>query len=377
MPNYESKWAQEGTDAHSCLEFILKNRKNLSVACKIATKKWSKEMADYAFDAALYIKSLLEAPKSVIYIESKVDSSAFTTVDQFSTLDVAVANYNARNLHIIDYKYGAGLMVDPKENSQLIYYALAMMLKLGMKNFDKATLTIIQPRKEDQDGETIRSWVIDTDDLREWGKKFKKGVKAALQPNAPVKAGEWCQFCLARIKCPALREQSFNDASIDFSPIKDEIKNLPAIRDVKDIGKLLAACEKLEVFISAVKERAFNDAKRGLKVNGYKLVEQRTNRKWANETTAIRVARKALGDKAFTKPKLISPTQFEKKFKKSKKAMVWLKKAVVKKPGGVTLAKESDKRRSTSIIDADFTVIEERKSMSTGKIMKEHFENKK
>ena len=38
MPNYESKYAQEGTDAHACLEFILKNRKNIFLAATNAYK---------------------------------------------------------------------------------------------------------------------------------------------------------------------------------------------------------------------------------------------------------------------------------------------------------------------------------------------------
>lgn len=359
MPNYESKYAKEGTDAHACLEFILKNRKNIFKAATMANKTWPKEMCDHAYDTAKYVLELLEVPNSELFIETRVDSSAFTTKDQFSTLDIGVALYNARTLHIMDYKYGAGLAVDVVENSQLIYYALAMLLKLGHKEFDKVIMTIIQPRKEDADGEVIRSHMMVTEDLMEWGKKFKRGVKAALAPNAPLKAGDWCQFCTARIKCPALRDQSFKDAAIDFSPIKEEIKNLPAVKDVKDIGKVLQACEKLEVFIKAVKQRAYEDARAGKKVNGYKLVAQKTQRRWNDETKACEQAVKALGAKALTEPKLLSPAQFEKKFKKYPSAMKWMGKNLSTKAGGITLAKESDRRKATSIVDADFTVIGE------------------
>ena len=358
MPNYESKYAQEGTDAHACLEFILKNRKNIFLAATNAYKKWPREMVNHAYESAKYIMELMQNPNAEMFIETKIDSSSFTTKDQFSTLDVAVAHYNARNLHIIDYKYGAGLAVYPEDNPQLIYYAIAMMLKLGWKKFDKATLTIIQPRKECEKGEVIRSWVIDDEELLKWGKKFKLGVKAALAPNAPIKAGDWCQFCNAKIKCPALREESFKEAGADFDVVEEDIKHLPAVRDIKNVGKLLSACEKLQIFINAVKERAYEDAKRGLKVEGYKLVPQRTSRQWKNEHQAMKKAKAVLGEEAFTAPKLLSPAQFEKKFKKTKSAMKWLDQNVEKKPGGVTLAKDSDKRKATSIIDADFEIIE-------------------
>lgn len=357
MPSYESKYATEGTEAHACLEFLLKNRKQLQPAIFLAEKKYSRDMVQHALESVEYILKHTKGKDSKLFIETRVDSSAFTTKDQFSTLDVAIAQFDKRTLHIMDYKYGAGIPVEVKDNSQLIYYGLAMLLHIGHKQFDHVVLTVLQPRAEHHTGDTIRTHQMTVEEVLKWGVKFKKGVKAALAENPPLASGDHCQFCPAKIKCPVLREQSFKDAAIDFSPVKSDIGTLPKIQDIKDIGKLLAACEKLEVFIAAVKERAYNDAKRGIKVNGYKLVAQRTSRQWNNPDKVQKIAVKALGSAALTEPKLLSPAQFEKKFKKKKAAMEWLKKNVVHKPGGITLAKESDKRKATSIIDADFDVI--------------------
>ncbi len=234
-----------------------------------------------------------------------------------------------------------------------------MLLKLGWKHFDRVVLIIIQPRFEHPSGKNERVWETTAKNILAWGTKFKTAVKKAEAPGAinDLTSGEHCRFCLARIKCPKLKDEAFKQAQIDFAPSTNVIKKLPDLKNVDDIGKLLDACEKLQVFINAVKERAYHDAKRGLKVKGYKLVEKRTTRKWTNESKAAEIAFKALGKKAFTEPELLSPAQFEKKFKKIKSAQEFLKKNVTTKTGGTTLARADNKKKEINIFEAEFSTV--------------------
>lgn len=361
MPNYENEASADGTLAHACLEFLLKNRKNLKAAERMAAKTWQPHHIKHGLEAVKYVEELLWYWKvadkpNALHIESKVDASAFTKPGQGGSLDIGIDASEHRTLIIGDYKFGAGIGVDPDENPQLIYYALAMLLKLGWKKFDKVILIVLQPRFEHPSGETNRVWETTASNILAWGKKFKTAVKLAEAPGAEknLTPGEHCRFCLARIKCPKLKEEALKQAQIDFAPSTNVIKKLPDLKKVDDIGKLLDACEKLQVFINAVKERAYNDAKRGLKVNGYKLVEKRTTRKWTNEAKAAEAAFKALGKKAFTEPELLSPAQFEKKFKKFKSAQEFLNKNVTNKTGGTTLARIDNKKKAINIFEAEF-----------------------
>jgi DNA-cytosine methyltransferase len=365
MPNYENEASKDGTLAHACLEFLLKNRKNKKAAAQMAAKTWQEHHIKYGLETVEYIEELLGHWKvadkpNALYIETEIDASKFTRDGEFGTLDLGIDASEQKTLIIGDYKFGAGISVHPKDNPQLVYYALGMLLKLGWKKFDKVILIVMQPRKANEEGETNHVWETTTENILSWGKKFKAAVKRSEAPGAitNLTSGDHCQFCLARIKCPKLKDEALKQAQIDFAPSTNVIKKLPELSKVDDIGKMLDACEKLKVFIKAVEERAYNDAKRGKKVNGWKLVEKRTTRSWKNEQTAAKVAKKVLGELAFTEPKLLSPAQFEKKFAKNKKAKAWLQNNVTNKTGGTTLARSDNKKKEINIFEAEFTVVE-------------------
>lgn len=237
IPNKSNVAADGGTAAHACLEFIINNRKGLK---KVATRKkilaqakrgktviddedgspkrtvrWDDDMIAHALHALTYIESIV-APDGDVFVETRLDTSKFTTKGQFSTLDVSIANWSARNLIIIDYKYGKH-PVEVKKNSQLIYYALGMLIKIkGWKKFDRITCVIIQPNAHHKEG-TIREWVISVPSAINWGKRFRKVVKVALKPKAPFKFGDkWCFFCPAKKKCPVMKQKQ---AAKDFTEV--------------------------------------------------------------------------------------------------------------------------------------------------------------
>lgn len=224
IKNKDNPASMRGTAAHACLEFIIRNHKllnNPKTRKKILEKAensssiivdsdevkhkidWDNEMIDHALDALTWIKSQV-GPTGSVFVESRIDSSRFTTKGQGSTLDVAIANWRARELVIIDYKYGRH-PVKAKKNSQLIYYALGMIIKLkAFSKFDRIRLVIIQPNAFAKPQE---AW-IGVDEAIKWGKKFRKTVKIALGKNPPLKMGDkWCFFCPAKKKCPLMKQK--------------------------------------------------------------------------------------------------------------------------------------------------------------------------
>lgn len=223
IPNKSNAASEEGTEAHACLEFIINNRKKLNdklTRKKVldhAEQKWNQDQIDYALDALTWINEQI-SPNGEIFVEQKIDSSKYTTEGQKSTVDISIANWSARELIVADYKYGKHA-VEVKKNSQIIYYALGVIFKLnGWKKFDRIRCVIIQPRAHHKDGQ-IREWYISIDSAINWGRKFKKAVKIALKPNAPLKYGEkYCFFCLAKNKCPVMKTKN---AAKDFDVIDD------------------------------------------------------------------------------------------------------------------------------------------------------------
>lgn len=354
-PQSESDYAKEGTDAHACLEFILKNRAKKAAATIIAKKKYNDEQVQHALDTVRWIEGKLKQHENALLLcETRVDASPFTCEGQFGTLDVSIIEEFGR-LVVIDYKYGAGIPVDPEENSQLIYYALGIAHEYNF-NFSEVELVVIQPRAFHESGETTRSWVASMDEIMQWIPKFKGAVEKAQDPFAPLAAGSWCRWCPAATICPEIKENKMKEAQVVFDDEKGIVaKPAPTMISIQNLSTILPALDSLETWIEKVREHALHVLKRGEKIDGFKLVQKRSTRKWTNEEKIIKEAKKKWGEKAFTKPELLSPAQLEKVIKNSD----WVNARVTDKSSGVTIARSDDKRLEVNTIEAAFTVVDE------------------
>lgn len=352
----ESPYAIEGTLAHECLEELfrkciwLSNQTSFESVMSCIRRwnpknpKWDSEMIKNAKGATAWIlkEFYQRSPGTEVWCEQKVSSEPFTTKGQFGTLDGALVELFGR-LTIIDYKYGAGIAVEP-DSPQLIYYALAAS-HMYNHNFSEVELVVIQPRAYHESGKKVRRKVISMNEMLSWEAKFQRGVKRALSKDPPLVSGKWCRFCRAAPLCPELVDRNFDRAKIAFDDdlVIDSVPE-PRLVGVRDIGTMLAAADKLEVWIAHLREHAFHMMQRGEKIEGYKLVEKRGTRKYKDPEAA----KKYWGDLAFGEPGLLSPAQLEKAVgvNKQSKAFVkkWLEKNTVTESSGLTMVSEDDKR---------------------------------
>lgn len=355
-PPRESEYAKDGTEAHECLEYILKNRVELRAAVEAAAKKYKPDQVTHAISAMDWImrraRELERRGNSVdLLCETRVDASSFTCADQFGTLDAAIVQEFGK-LIVIDYKYGAGIAVDPEENTQMIYYALGIAHQYHY-NFQSVELVIIQPRAFHESGETIRTWECSMDTLMGWAAKFKQAVVDTYAIDAPLKAGSWCKFCPAALGCTELRDKAIAQAQIVFD---DEagVDSMPAPTGIaiKNLGTILDACDKIESWMTKVREHALHVLERGEAIDGFKLVEKRSIRKWANPEASTKAAQKLFGKIAFTEPELLSPAQLEKAVGSNFRTLDFIKKNVTAKSSGVTIARDTDKRPAVIITSA-------------------------
>ena len=73
-------------------------------------------------------------------------------------------------LHIIDLKYGQGIVVEAEHNPQMMLYALgALNIFDGLYDIRTVSMTIYQPRRED-----ISTWSISVADLKDWAENTLK-----------------------------------------------------------------------------------------------------------------------------------------------------------------------------------------------------------
>ena len=160
--NYEDKssdFAAEGTDAHSLCEYKL--RKALGMEAEDPTENltyYNGEMEECANGYAAFALELVEqakqnCPDPIVLIEQKLDYSKYVE-SGFGTGDCVIIADDV--LHIIDFKYGLGVLVDAEENPQMMCYALgALALFDGIYDIDTVSMTIFQPRRENVSTYTI------------------------------------------------------------------------------------------------------------------------------------------------------------------------------------------------------------------------------
>lgn len=99
-----------------------------------------------------------------VAVELKLDFSN-NAPKGFGTGDCVIIGDDT--LHVIDFKYGNGVVVDVENNPQPMLYGLGALNAYHMfYSPQKVILTIFQPRAE---GDTVKEWEISTEDLLNWG----------------------------------------------------------------------------------------------------------------------------------------------------------------------------------------------------------------
>lgn len=333
----DSEYAKEGTFAHEVLETLLRGKslKNFAVP---------KDMRKHCAEAAAWIYSQ-RVDGADFLIETKAHLN-FIADDMGGTLDVAIVEHFG-TLHVIDFKYGAGIAVEPEDNLQMLAYALSVAHKYDY-NFSDYKLTIYQPRADHEKG-PIRSWYCDFETLARTEAKFRQARKLAEGPNPPFKsdADGHCRWCPAAKICPELSSKALSRARIGF---KDESPVLPVPHDMikflkpEQLGKTLEALDKIETWAGHVREHAFMTLKNGNKVPGWKLVDKRATRHWKDPEKAKVVAKRCFGKDAFSEPELLTPAQLEKKRHcNGYNLKDWVSKFSIPISSGLKLAPESAK----------------------------------
>ncbi|MFQ9978504.1 DUF2800 domain-containing protein [Clostridium cadaveris] len=337
--------AAEGTAAHALSEHKL--RKALKMRSKKPVSPYdSDEMDNYTDGYVEFVLEVIEQAKKIcsdplILIEQRLDFSKYVP-EGFGTGDCLIIADGT--LHIIDFKYGQGVLVSAEDNPQMKLYALgALDLFDGIYDIEMVSMTIYQPRREN-----VSTSTVSKENLYQWAEEvLKPKAELAFNGDGNYCPGEWCQFCRAAVKCRARAEAKMKLATFEFA--------LPPLLSDEEIADILSSIGDLTNWANEIIAYATDAAvNHGKKWPGFKVVEGRSNRKYKDEEAVAEAAKNA-GYRDIYKQSLITITEMEKLMGKSKFNEI-LGELVMKPPGKPTLVPVSDKRpeMNTSSAKNDF-----------------------
>ncbi len=301
-PAHSFDYSQEGTMAHSLAEAKLRHHYNQigyeeyqrEYEIIKATPYYNEEFEEYVDNYVLYVRSQIGEGDRPLF-EQRVDYSDWAP-DGFGTADVVVLSQ--RKVRVIDLKFGKGIPVSAKDNSQLRLYALGAWNKFKEEfpEIKEVEYTIVQPRLD-----SITTDQTSIARLVDWANYFvKPKAKKAWAGSGEFVAGEHCGFCRAKATCRARSDFINEVATLEFKA--------PALLSEDELVLAFSRAVDLRSYVNDLEsyftERAVNTGKTP---PGYKLAPSKTNRKISDEP----LAKTVLLDKGFKEEDIMEPASLK------------------------------------------------------------------
>lgn len=357
--NYEdttSPYAAEGTLAHELAEAILTYELEKTDATTQGFKDYIDkikshelfyegmidEVEDYTnYVLETYHEAVAKTKDAKIFLEERLDFSMYVP-EGFGTGDCIIIADG--EMEIIDLKFGKGVEVSPINNPQLKLYALGAYEKYGfIYGIEKITMTIAQVRLNN-----ISSWTITASMLEEWAEEeLKPKAEEAYEGKGETSPGPWCKFCKVKNNCKARSDY--------YLGYYERAPHDAKLLGTKEIAEILNVVDGIAKWAKELKEYALEEALKGTKFPGWKLVEGRSNRVIEDEIAlAEKLVSAGYEEEKIYKPKTLEGiTNLEKVV--GKKRFAELAEGLVVKPQGKpVLVTEDDKRPELNSVEDEF-----------------------
>lgn len=298
---------------------------------------YQKEMLKHTETYVDYLKDITNRLKTQPYvaIEKRVDYGTYAP-EGFGTADSVIIGGDT--LYVNDFKYGKGVPVSAEDNSQMKLYALGAYEDYEILfPIQKIKMAIIQPRLDN-----ISEYEVSLDELLKWGESIKPIAEQAFKGEGEFVPGDQCKFCKIKATCRARAEQ--------FSALDDSKELKPPLISNDEVGDFLEKGKNIESWLKALKEYALTESLKGNEIKGWKAVEGRGSRQYADQDKAFEHLKENGVDEAilFERVPLTVPKLEKELGKKDYHALLEEPKHVEKKSGKPTLATASDKRKAVT-----------------------------
>lgn len=338
-PRASSQYADQGTMLHNIISDILNtDSPGIEMIGTIyAGQTFTAEMYEDKIRPALAALEIIDPDaRMTTTVETRVSFGDWIP-GAFGTCDV-VGRRDDRAV-ILDWKFGAGIIVEAVENAQLMFYAAAAMrteaTRWAFTGATEVELIIVQPPE-------VRRWVTTPSRIRQFEMLLARAVTMSESSDAPMAMGSHCRFCPAKPVCPLMTGAAARLVDTQLSALS-----------APDIGAALVLASQLEKWIEDLRALAMNMLTAEHPIPDWKLVAKRGMRKWVDDAAAEAALRALLPESDFIEHTLVSPAKAEKALKKFKLDLA---------PGlyhsissGTTLARADDPRAEALSIGRQLT----------------------
>lgn len=212
-----SPYAQQGTDAHELCQYLLETALGREATDPVENLTWyNAEMREAAEGYRNFVMEQVEAARQLckdplVCVEQTLDFSKWVE-HGFGTGDCVIVADDL--LHIIDFKFGLGVLVEATDNSQLKCYALGAFDTFGaLYDIRRIRLSIYQPRRENVD-----TFELAKDELIRWADEIlAPTAKLAYEGGGEFHAGDHCRFCKVKATCRKRAEYGMELAGYEFA----------------------------------------------------------------------------------------------------------------------------------------------------------------
>lgn len=228
---------------------------------------------------------------------------AFPGVPQaFGTADLVLQSRS--HLLVIDFKFGAGVMVDAADphgqpNAQLLFYLAGLRDMIGDRT---AVVAIVQPTRAPSSSHVV----VQPEVLDRFITAMQAAVAAALSADPPRQRGEWCRFAPCKLTCPLWTGPVLDLTALGRPPAQPAPNHEAAAW-----GAFLARAKQLvdsAVMYKTEIDRALYDwLLQGRDAPGFALKPKQANRRWLDDADYVAGELRRLGltkAEVWAKPKL-------------------------------------------------------------------------
>lgn len=343
IPDEGSVYAQDGTNAHELLNHCITN--GVSPMTLVNTQRMepesgtiytvTQEMADAVNVAFNLINQRYQANINAggtvfnVHSEIKVFPVRLGRFDIEGTCDIFIETDTY--YENIDYKHGAGVVVEIVGNRQLQIYGIGALDTLGLDGDKPLVTTIVQPRAEHRDG-AIRSVIYQPEDVAVFTQELIDGAARTDLPNAEFCVSEeGCRFCRGKATCTTFANHNLkaaqavfsNVSSANTSEIQQNVLREPQELNVDQVRMILENAPLIISWVNSVQEFAKKQMLAGVDIPGFKIVAGNKMKQWDLEEEELskllrsmkkQDRKKITLDEIFSK-KLLSPAAMEKALK--------------------------------------------------------------
>lgn len=309
-------------------------------------REFTKEMATKMIPGLDMLWAMASVPGATMYVEKRVNLEKRIGPDESGTSDAFIVDVTSWKLVTFDWKWGAGVPVDPYLNEQGLLYTGGVWDTYAEDSFRAAyefgeqgdrfssweeardgievVIIIEQPRAAGGGG----VWTTNFKEMTRELKRIKAAADRARLPGQPRTPGEkQCKFCKAarHNTCTARAEMIADLVGMDLDDMADDLAVGQPLElfDRRSLtpeqrSQILLHQKLVTDWLKQLHEEAMNDAVAGRPVPGLKRVSGRSPpRAWADDDKAKIVLEHDFKEDAYNK-KLLSPAMVEEEVGKAK-----------------------------------------------------------